>query len=1067
MNAQRLYLAHFALIASLTLACVEVGFSHPAEIGWNLASLRANEWERTSGEGALTLEEGRIQIIVPPNTEAVWTLTAEPIWVYRFSQARVRFLAEGLAPTDAPLFQFLTGSIGPVTPGADNIENPFARPGAATLSPVTEALTGGDIQHVSATVYPPIQTEQIDRIQITARAGAEGGRLELFDISFVDPDAAARPYLSLERLSPAPDSLPDVEWRFIDLPETENVLASLAHSEDELDESVVCEGVPFRLNGNRSAQISSLPLRSRMAVAIEQRCAEVYLLLSAYLVGTDQPFSFVQRNRVILPDRLIVVKEYADGAIEKSFPKNLRTRNYEVEAEALAAYVVPADPNRVLRSVAIEEYMHYGQIALAAVSVNPSPERRAYPSTVELPRSLHHCKPISSTRPASITLESNERLILENGLYRMVFDDRDGFRLASLQWAPTDTELLVQPTPIFAVIANGLLMPPDRWRLQASRTANREIELTLRSSEDEIGLEVALTLEADSSGAIRMRLTLTNAGQSPQRARLLFPALEGLRLSETAERDKYFFPRKPVAWGDAPVDLSGAHAGEFPPQFFSLYSPEKGFGLGVHTRDREMIPKQYRYRKETESSRMGVEYGFHEPIRLNAGDSFETALTVLQLHSGDWRAPYHDYRNWLTQWSSNDAPSREVLRRVFLCRRDYPIGGTDYLFDLERDAYTFDRLIRESRETFGGVDMIDISSWAYSERYGRVGAYEEFELGGAESLRQGVTLSQREGVPVGLYFEGYLLDPRTPIAEQAADWRIFEEDGTPMTWVGNEEMYMNPLASGWRNFMAGTVRRVAERTGVDAIYLDQYGFANVAKISHRDANGFPAGTHPAVGEILMLRQVREALDELERPVALYVEEVPNDIAAQYVDAAFSYNMLGERPYSAPTKLNLLRFAMPGLKVIELFHAGIDPRAASPEHAKLCFFHGSAMWLKGRGLSWYSRDFREFTQRAHAVFQEHADAFTSNDVEPLIPTERRGLYANRFSAPGKTLYTLYNATPHTITGKFLAVEGERDNVHELIGLDDFSTAHTPGGVEVFGRIHPGEVGCVLVVDEGGN
>jgi hypothetical protein len=58
---------------------------------------------------------------------------------------------------------------------------------------------------------------------------------------------------------------------------------------------------------------------------------------------------------------------------------------------------------------------------------------------------------------------------------------------------------------------------------------------------------------------------------------------------------------------------------------------------------------------------------------------------------------------------------------------------------------------------------------------------------------------------------------------------------------------------------------------------------------------------------------------------------------------------------------------------------------------------------------------------YAVFKDHADVLRSRDCEPLVPTLKPFVYANRFGFGKKTLWTLYNATGHTYEGPVLEVD----------------------------------------------
>jgi hypothetical protein len=57
----------------------------------------------------------------------------------------------------------------------------------------------------------------------------------------------------------------------------------------------------------------------------------------------------------------------------------------------------------------------------------------------------------------------------------------------------------------------------------------------------------------------------------------------------------------------------------------------------------------------------------------------------------------------------------------------------------------------------------------------------------------------------------------------------------------------------------------------------------------------------------------------------------------------------------------------------------------------------------------------------AILREHGEVFASRDCRALVPTLARAVYANRFSAGEKTIWTLYNATGHTYAGPALKIE----------------------------------------------
>jgi hypothetical protein len=57
----------------------------------------------------------------------------------------------------------------------------------------------------------------------------------------------------------------------------------------------------------------------------------------------------------------------------------------------------------------------------------------------------------------------------------------------------------------------------------------------------------------------------------------------------------------------------------------------------------------------------------------------------------------------------------------------------------------------------------------------------------------------------------------------------------------------------------------------------------------------------------------------------------------------------------------------------------------------------------------------------AISKDYRDALGSRDCEPLVPTLMPLVYANRFGSGETTLWTLYNATGHTVEGPVLEVD----------------------------------------------
>ncbi len=1063
---RRTYLTNpssFHIIILFTLSSFFFGINQTSasQMGWSIHCSNSDEWKLVSGDGSFTKSQDRFTAFAISNTTATWRLTTEPIWIYKFSELKLRYRFNGASNLNQPVLWLQPGSIGPVTPGANNLENPLARSGAMPLS-IPPGQINGQIHEFSVKVHPTIKTDQIDQITVTLQSLNQPVSLEIFELSFINPDLQSDAIISLDNLTPLPDSRFDQVISPLILDHADTPLSLLTDNHSSPPERVQCAAIPFQMPQSNTIHATDLSQRGAIELDINQSCSEIFLLMSCDLVGTDDGFGFSPRTKIIEPERLIVQLEYDDGAIDHAFPYNLNYSGFVVNASQVCSYVIPCHAQKTLQQLRIVDMMSYGRVILLAASINAGAKQLATIPHVRYPKSLP--SPAISQIPisASIVVQDNRYIKIDNHAYRMEIDARSGCRITSLYHKIAQKEMLSQPSALFALQAGGLTISPDQLHFETFNASSDNLELvySIKTEGGQLGARVNLKSITASESALSC--IIENHSYNAQSIRLRFPDLQGLKISPDPDDDFYLYPRKRAAWSNQPVKLGSEHSGEFPLQFMDLYSESLACGIALHSRDQHLIVKKYLFEKDQSGVRMAIEYGANQPITIKPKQGFATPPSVLQFHSGDWHAAFQSYKTWCNTWYQPNPATRSILKDVFICRRDYPIGGTGYLFDLKNNHYTLPDLIEESNQDLGGIDMIDISSWAYSEKFGRVGEYEKYELGGKEDFRQSIQQSHDLNIPVGLYFESYLLDPRSTAGSQyGKDWQVIDKNYKPKTWQGNEEMYMCAFAPGWRNFLSQSMLSVANDTGVDAVYMDQYGYGNRNNTCFAPNHNHPLGEHPILGEHGMLRQVRQTLNKSERPVALYTEQVPNDISSQYVDAAFDYSFWGGRHYQSQAKLHLFRFAFPSFKVVQLFHPGIDPRAASAEDAKLCFFYGEAMWLKGRAKSWFSSECRQFISKSHRIFQDHIGAFTAPDVEPMIPTHQPGLYANRFTDKNETIITLYNATPFTIRGLWLTEKTTNSNITNLWDISGFSVESSEDNQQISGTIHPHQVSCLLI------
>ncbi len=1029
---------------------------HPSvfgsEAGWSIFDTSNGEWERITENGSLEISEQSAVFQVPANHESQWKIVTEPVWIYRFQELRVTYRAEHIKSHDKALLTFDAGII-PALPAFDEPIQKWDTGNRFNVN-ASRFIADGNIHELVIPVYERLQKNQVDEIWVQLQSTDQEANLEILEFVFTDPSHQSNT-VTIQYDEDTGKSRPkDLHYHSIPVLQAKGTQYHPVHAAGSGEIQV--DGVPFSLPENRIVPSTPFAKRGVLTVPVNRACAELYLLLNANIAGSDYSFRFVERKTVREPERLLVEKVYEDGSVERSFPYHIKRDAYEVHS-GFSAYAVPANPQKVMNKVRIYEWMSYGNVFLAGVT---SSSRSVFPLDEQsLPWIQSRPEWVADSITPSVTVEENKTFRFENKHYRMELQADDGLRLTHLSHQKTKKNLITTPSPLFAFMSGTFPVSNKAIRVLEYEAKEKQIAFTL-SGGNEFPLLITLTLRINQTDTVLMNLRFQHTGSTPVSVKARFPLIENIQIGEDTEDDYYFFPRKRTAWGNRPVRLSGSYSGAFPLQWMDVYSQSRHYGVAIHTIDPRLNLKRYLLMKDDSSTRMAVEYGDFQALQLQPGEEFLCATAAIQIHDGDWHEALKRYQKQTVPIETERKHEDSNLDDVFLVYRDYPVGGTGMVFDLNRNAYTFSKLMDAAVESFGGVDLIDLSGWQYSKERGRVGAYEDWDIGTPGDLRRNIAQAQEQGTKTGLYLSGYLLDERSGIEpETLRDWHIKEEDNTPKT-RGEHELYMNPFHPEWQKYLSETAMRVLDFSGAQAVYLDQIGFADNAKADYSGRFAFPFA-HPLLGEHMLLAETRDIFGWLERPAAMYAEQVPVDLTAPLLDGACSLGMTGEREYPSPTRLNAFRFAYPSFKIFEKIQTGVYPNAADSNLVKLSFFHGHGFWLKGKPKSWFSKECRDVIRAVHGIFHKHKDVFTSNHFEPMIPTLQYGLFANRFESTNKTLITIYNATSHTIDGTLLACSSKTGHAVDEWGVDGFSFQHEGEQIVISGVIHPHGIGCFAI------
>ncbi|MGD9495083.1 MAG: hypothetical protein AB7Y46_02110 [Armatimonadota bacterium] len=770
------------------------------------------------------------------------------------------------------------------------------------------------------------------------------------------------------------------------------------------------------------------------------------------------------------------------------------------DATGQVTITLPAD--RTQRTSGLNVTAREGAATLTEITLNATLSYHPAPEPIDMAPAITPVPPPAPPGPPSCTRQG-DTAVLRNGWIEARFVLGERLRLASLRHELADVEMArsADEVALFVVEVGEKRYAGSRdFRLTGVEDARNGF--VARLALDEPGLGAALTATIDEEG-LRLGLELSNAGGAPLDFKLAFPHLAGLALADDPAQDYYYFPWGGGIIADVPAHLRGGYGDhQVLYQLIDLFAPERGVGLYLRVDDDEGWHKNLALRKHlpgraeqtphqliaqvrpefqwTQSSLpagvTGTAVAVEYLRRTRApGESFAPEPAVLAAHAGDWHVAMQRYADWAHRvWRFRPYPSR--LHDV---RNMIAAGwGTGYLF---RDgAYRTD--IIKPR-----TDCVELMSWwEWSElgpfstpmdRLSEVMSEAEIErwkgyfvedpvtgrkmwnnapsdyrgynerFGGLPAFRAAIQTYRELGAKlVTLYTDPFRLhdDCETGRAH-GREWGVVGVDGEKtrayLVWNPCHDL---PAVREW---IATELGRVMRETGADGIRLDEYGHRGWACYdeSHKHTYAEWGITQWMKATAEATRMVHAAMDQVRPDLVLTTEHPGYDFLMQYLEGCITYDLTVLASPLRPLECNTQRFYFRECKAYELDHRNADPG----DRKKFW----NAVESFGR---YYPAPF-------YVILSENEDAYQLGEAYPLLVTPGRApqVYVNRFAAPGKTLYHLFNATGHTFEGEALAVPlAAGEHLFDLLACEEvepMARADGLAGVRVY--LPRDEVACI--------
>lgn len=562
--------------------------------------------------------------------------------------------------------------------------------------------------------------------------------------------------------------------------------------------------------------------------------------------------------------------------------------NLGADADATSATfdVLPASGDAPVKTVRAQMAKGFAKAVLPVADLAPGAYRvRA--------RALDAGGAVIADARADIRRLERERLVLANGHIRAVFDAGTGalvsieaprlgftgraeaappplFTLDTVSFA--DHARFYQPGDVRPVAADdgslkriGVERTPEGQRL----TAEYALAPLIRAS-------VTADLP-DREPVMRLRLRIENSrpvkpSEAVRIPRVAFPTLGGLRVGADSADDT-------LATGYIHGETLAAPATKLPSTrtvqypgtacvpWQDLYDAAGGLYLGPQTDGTCQL-------EITAGARDGaVDLGNRWWALLEPGESWESPVVELGVHSGAWHWAADRFR----QWALAATPPREQPKWLGECDGWLGMGGPQYTFrDLPK--------VLDAAQYYGFSYLQLWSEMILGDQY-YCYFYPNPDLGTETDLRRGIEELHRRGGHIGFYsnvicFDG-AIDQNPQLERKIAERGLtdlpmrpsFYDQAAKSVFVGPTGAYgrsaagyldgywaMDPNSVWWRSYLAGWIKRWHGDYGADVWYLDSfpvhgYGLGPASYSLHLE--------HPqslGAGQIGLLKRIREDFD---------------------------------------------------------------------------------------------------------------------------------------------------------------------------------------------------------------
>ena len=454
---------------------------------------------------------------------------------------------------------------------------------------------------------------------------------------------------------------------------------------------------------------------SRFEIPVNSEAKEIYFVL--YMdkkiherwgfCAPDPTILGGSQGEVMMPikindiERYAVYINYEDGTVDECFPENIKNHRHEITGET-GVYGVRTNGKKI-KSIGFEDRLIETDLSLCALTLNtdaPLLTGEAFPE-----RNKGH--EADFNYEGKITLEG-DILKVENGGFYAEFNTKGGLFTEKVISAYSEA-MTIKGALLKVREGDSLIENFERVAILVSN----EAKITYRHKD----LYITVKISLDQKDGIKLNMQAENKGEEITLG-ILFPVISDIKYG-SSEDTWYFLPKYQNTESNGSCYVYEESAPSYPMQFMDIFSPEKGAGFALNTRERDLKVRKYALIKQNGRTDAFVEYPSMY-VKIKNDSLFKGTETVLYVHKGDWHASYKSYKEWLDSWyEPYKCQNKKWYRQKFWLVAEIPdfietrlIYKFPVWYEKENNKYNFRMIMDEMTKIYGETpDILHMWAW--------------------------------------------------------------------------------------------------------------------------------------------------------------------------------------------------------------------------------------------------------------------------------------------------------------------------------------------------------------------